>query len=518
MADLLASWWQTAMWACPARLSWALAMVPPRANTAKVDQRAGVAAALDRWRERDGPLAARLASALARAIEVGELAPVARLPSERALARSLRVSRGTVAAAYAELRARALVERRQGSGTRVRGGATASPAAGLARNPVFRSILERGDEVAPGPIDLTVSRPGPPPEAVLDALAAALDDLRALDDGLGYLPRGLPALRTAIAARLTLEGVPTGADQVLVTNGAQQAIALLARLLVGAGDPVLIESPTYIGALDAVAQAGGQLVGLDLLGSGSPGTLVARAADRSGARLLYLTVPNTPTGAVPCETWRRDLAAGAARAGVAVIEDATLAHLVLADPPPRPLAALRPGGDNLLVGSASKLWWGGLRVGWVRAPVPIVEQLGRLRAVADLGGALLPQAAVARLLAGTDEARTDRQVRLRAALETFASALSAALPAWGLKRPDAGLSLWVALPSRQAEAIADAAGRHGVRVVAGTRFSPAGEHADRLRLQFVQPPEVVAEAVARLATAAAESAAPDAEPSSSSSR
>lgn len=476
-------------------------MARPRANPAKVDQRAGVAAALDRWWERDGPLSARIADALAGAVQTGDLASLARLPSERALARSLGVSRGTVVAAYDDLRARALVERRQGSGTRVRGGAAASPAAGLARNPVFRSILERDGEVRVAPIDLTVSRPGPVPDAVLDAFHGALHALPALGDGLGYLPHGLPSLRAAIAARLALEDAPTDPEQVLVTNGAQQAIALLARLLVGAGDPVLIESPTYIGALDAMAQAGARLVALDLLGAASPGALVARSARRSGTRLLYLTVPNTPTGAVPSEAWRRDLALGAASAGVTVVEDATLAHLVLVDPPPRPLAALCPGGDHVVVGSASKLWWGGLRVGWVRAPAPLVEQLGRLRAVADLGGALLPQAAVARLLSGTDDARAARQVRLRAALATFERALSAALPDWRLQRPDAGLSLWLALPHAGAEAFADAAGRHGARVVPGTRFSPTAEHANRVRVQFLQPEEVIVEAVARLAVA-----------------
>jgi DNA-binding transcriptional MocR family regulator len=475
--------------------------MPDQSIAVPVDQRAGLAGALDGWWEHDGRLPARIAAALARAVESGRLGPLTRLPSERALARSLGVSRGTIIAAYDDLKARGMVERRPGSGTRVSAQATGSSVARLARNPVFHSILEGDDAVAGAIIDLTVSHPGPVPVAVTDALQHALHDLPRRGDGLGYLPAGLPALRRAIATRLTVDGLPTDSQQVLVTNGAQQAIALLARLLVSVGEPVLVESPTYIGALDALAHAGGQLLALDLLEAPSPGALIARAAARSNARLLYLTLPNTPTGALPAEAWRADLLDGAAAAGVTVIEDATLAHLVLADPPPRPLAALSPGPERILIGSASKLWWGGLRVGWIRASAPLTEQLTRIRAVADLGGATLEQAAVAHLLPNIDQARAERQALLRHALATFTAAIASRLPDWTAPRPDAGPSLWVQLACDRAEAFADTAARHGVRVVPGPRFSPTGQHPDRLRLQFLQPAAAIQEATRRLALA-----------------
>jgi DNA-binding transcriptional MocR family regulator len=188
-----------------------------------------------------------LAAAIRLLVLDGRLPLRTRLPGERDLAAALGTSRTTTAAAYAALRDEGFVASRRGSGSWTRLPADRGPAA------------EQGCPDA-GDIDLSCAATAAPEGALHRALAAATAELPRHLPGPGYDALGLPVLRAAIAEHLTRRGVPTSPEQVLVTNGAQHALALLLRVLAGPGDRVLVDHPTYPNALDAIHAAGARPV------------------------------------------------------------------------------------------------------------------------------------------------------------------------------------------------------------------------------------------------------------------
>jgi DNA-binding transcriptional MocR family regulator len=188
---------------------------------------------------------------------------------------------------------------------------------------------------------------------------------------------------------------------------------------------------------------------------------------------------------------------------VTVIDDVTLADLLLSDAPaPAPLAALAPDAPNLVtVGSLSKLYWGGLRVGWVRAPAGIAARLAAAKAAADLGSTAYQQGIAAALVAGRhDEIVKWRAEWLRPRYEAMAGALRSRLPDWQWDVPSGGLTLWARLPEgTESSAFAQAALRRGVAVVPGRLLSAADGGSRHVRLAFTLPPELLLSAVAALA-------------------
>ncbi len=459
------------------------------------------------WSQGEGPLYARLADATRAAIERGELPVGSRLPAQRVLARWLDVSRTTVVMAYDALSTGGWLESRHGSGTSVRraptpltatrGGAAAVLAA---RNVVFRGLVERtGAEFE----FLGAHLEGVP--RMFDAVwSAARRDLSRLVAGHGYLPLGLPELRRAIADHLGRAGLPTRPEQVLVTSGAQQALTLVANLHVEAGDPVLLEDPTYPGALDAFTSFGAQLVGLPLGPAGLDPESVRAAVTRTPPRLVYL-VPtcHNPTGDIVSEAVRRDVMRTLEPTGALIVEDMTLADLALS-PPPRPLATFAREATVLTVGSLSKLFWGGLRVGWIRGPEPEIARLSRLKVVSDLSGSIVSQAVATHVLARAKELTTLRRRQVRTRLALAERLLSRHLPTWRWRRPRGGLSLWVRLPAGDATAFAAVALQQGVAIVPGSVHSASERWPDYVRLPFASEPRAMDEGMRRLGEAWAE--------------
>ena len=459
--------------------------------------------ALGPWAQASGPVYARLANGLRSAVLRGDLAPGARVPAERNLARLLAVSRTTVVSAYEVLRQEGWLESRQGSGTRVRapvrrpGISPDDSAPSFRRHPVYRSLIEGSG----GTIEfLGAHLPGT--GALPDEIVTLQAGVAKLARGHGYLPAGLPELRRAIAALLTARGLATGEDQVLITSGAQQAIGLAAGLFLQRGDAVVVESPTYLGAMDIFANAGAHLVPLPVGERGLRADALRELVARASPRLIYL-VPtfHNPTGALALEPVRREIARIADGSAVALLEDDTLADLTLGAEPPAPIAAHAREGRVITVGSLSKILWGGLRIGWLRAPEPILARLTRLKILADLGCSVLSQLAAVELLGKIDSIRKARRREVRAKYERLARLLARHLPSWTWTPPAGGLSLWVRLPHGDATGFAQIALRHGVAVVPGPLASPDAAGDDRLRLPFVHEPETMAEGIERLARA-----------------
>jgi len=454
------------------------------------------------WSAGRGPLHAKLAAALRGAVERRMLLPGARLPSERELARQLMVSRSTVVAAYDTLRAEGWVESRQGSGTRVApvrdrriAGAVPEPL-----NPLYRSLLEDdGDHVVSLACAINPAHP-----LLADAITAvaAAAPTGMLQTG-GYLPLGIPELRAALAELHTAAGLPTTPEQILVTTGAQQAINLCAGMFARPGDRVVVESPGFAGHLDTFRSSATRFVPVDIGPGGVDVDGVRHAVDREAPAFVFLMPSfHNPTGIVLERSRRTELGELAAASGVPLVEDNALELIPLdADPPPAIAAHAPADAPILTIGSFSKLVWGGLRVGWVRGPLPLITRLGYVKARADLGTPMFDQAVAAHLLADLDRLRRDRRGQLRDALDTVVPLLERHVPDWSWQRPDGGPALWIRLPHGSAGGYAQLALRHGVEVIPGEVMSPTGEHTDHFRLPFTLPIDVLEHVVLRLAEA-----------------
>jgi DNA-binding transcriptional MocR family regulator len=466
-----------------------------------------IEAVLGRWSDGPGPLHLKLSDALRQAIDLGHLAAGERLPSERELATRLAVSRSTVVAAYDALRGERRLESRQGSGTRVcgrprgnGGGTTAHelPMRTFPVSQVYRSLLEGRDDIISLSCAVLPAHP-----LVIEAVADIAAHNEKLFSLIGYVPAGLPELREALADMLTGSGTPTTPDQLVITNGAQQAVNLAAQLFVRPGDDVLVESPSFAGTIDVFRGRGARLVTAPVDEDGVDIEVVGNVLATRKPRLIYVMPSfHNPTGALMSEHRRRQLAALAESEGVPLIEDNALEHAPLDDAWLRPIAAFGgPDSPVLTAGSLSKVAWGGLRVGWLRGPVPVIKRIAELKAMNDLGSPLLEQAIAAQLVPQLERLRADYCTTLRRHLDVITELLADELPEWRWRRPRGGPSLWIRLPSGTAAAYAQVALRYGVEVIPGEVMSPTADHGDHLRLPFTLEPPVLEETVRRLAAA-----------------
>ncbi|WP_308805647.1 PLP-dependent aminotransferase family protein [Acrocarpospora corrugata] len=430
-----------------------------------------------------------LAAAVRDRILDGRLPVRVRMPAERQLAETLGVSRTTVTTAYDRLRGQGYLESRQGAGS---WSALPDPSSCL-DNP-----WSKADDGGLLPLHAAAL---PASGFLGEAFAHAGENYHRFTLGLGYDPVGLPALREAVAKRYTERGLATRPDQIIVTTGAQQGMHLLMTLLAGPGDPVLLESPTYPHAIDLARLRSARIVPVGVPADGRHLDLLVSAVRQSGARLAYL-IPDfhNPTGHLMTADDRAGLVAAARRHDVTVIVDETWAELAIDDPAqPPPTAVFDTDGRVICVGSASKLWWGGLRIGWVRGSAALVRRLATLRASVDIASALFEQLAVARLFERIEETRAERRRILAAARAALVAALRREVPEWSFRIPGGGGSLWVRLDAPIATPLAEAAAVAGVRLAPGPWFGVDGTLEGHLRLPFTQPPDVLADAVRRIA-------------------
>ncbi|MFI9551219.1 aminotransferase class I/II-fold pyridoxal phosphate-dependent enzyme [Nonomuraea endophytica] len=446
---------------------------------------------LGRWATGRGPLYLLLTARLRALIDDGVLPPGHLLPPDRVLAKLLAVGRGTVVATYDLLQQEGRVVRRQGSGTRVAAAqlSAARVVDGVPANPLIQHMLHPPDGVQL----LTCAAPDVPPPFMVEAYAEAAERLAARPHDLGYYPAGQPALREAIASYYRARGLPTTADEIVVTNGAQQALSLLTGLLVQPGDTVLTETPTYPGALEVFRHAAAVVRGAE---HGVAGALRSRPA-------LAYTVPtaSNPSGAVMDVPSRRRLATLAAEHDVPLIDDEVCAELCFSGETPPPLASFTPGEQIITIASLSKVVWGGLRIGWIRAAAPLATRLARLRAIHDLAGEAVSQLAAVALLRRLPEIRRDRTLVLRERHDHLCAELREWLPSWSFEPAQGGQTIWVRLPHGDTDAFAQVALRHGVAIPPGRAFDPVGGQGSYTRLHFLFTPRELSRAVAGLSAA-----------------
>jgi DNA-binding transcriptional MocR family regulator len=289
---------------------------------------------------------------------------------------------------------------------------------------------------------------------------------------------------------------------VLITNGAQHAVALSTALYLQSGDTVLVEDPAFFGALDAFRVAGARIAPVPVEAEGVRLGVLRDRIIATAARLVYLTPTfQNPTGVVMAAATRREVARIASELGVPIIDDGVLAEIALDGPTPPLIATYAPDAPILTIGSLSKLAWPGLRTGWVRAPEPMIERLARLRSANDLGSPLLTQAILVRLLGAIDQLRLHRRRQLKPRRDLMARLLRESLPDWKFRLPAGGLFLWVKLPAGDSREFAQVALRHRVLILPGTAMSATEQHAAFIRLPFLAENETLRAGIRRLAAA-----------------
>jgi len=450
------------------------------------------------WMHGKGPLRLRLKRAVENAILDGLIVEGTRLPSERKFAEAGGVSRSTIVSAYETLVDDGLLERRRGSGTIVR--ASGSRVRMTARRDAALSalssgtILQESDEI----IDLSVGWPDLPNEFLPYLEGLSFAELHESRFRSVYAPLGLASLRELLAQRYCDDGIPTTADNVMITTGSQQALSLAASLLVRSGEPVAIEQPTFFVALDAFRTLGARLCAF------SPGFADRSLSEKLGTgsfRALYcIPTFHNPTGHVMSESARRSLVAAASEHNVPILEDCALETLGFEGSTPKSLAYYDP--DNVITaGSLSKLFWPGLRLGWVRASKSTIARLGRLKVMSDLGTPVPSQILAQRVLASFDRIAAFRRHQLHANCEFLSRALAQQLPHWTFTKPSGGLCLWVRLPLGDSATFAQFAAREGVRVLPGSSMTVDGSCPEYLRVPFTMGPEIIETGVQRLAAA-----------------
>jgi DNA-binding transcriptional MocR family regulator len=367
----------------------------------------------------------------------------------------------------------------------------------------IRELLKLLDQ--PGVISFAGGIPDPelfPLRALADAHRRILEDPARARLALQYsVSEGYPPLRDWIAAQWRAEGVGCGPENILITNGSQQALDLIARLFLDHGDRMLTGRPTYLGALQAFTGAAPTYGTIDELGD--------PAAPR--AKLAYV-MPDfaNPTGESMTLAEREALLAGAAAHDVAIIEDAAYVALSYDAAPPPSLLALDAragghvdGGRVLHCGTFSKTMVPGLRIGWVVGPAPVIRKLVLLKQACDLHSSSLAQMALTEIVGELDAGHLEKlRATYRARRDAMLAGLEAYMPAgvsW--TRPAGGMFVWVTLPERLdgAALLEKALRTERVAFVPGAAFYPDRGGRNTLRLNFsLSPPEVIGEGLMRL--------------------
>jgi 2-aminoadipate transaminase len=312
---------------------------------------------------------------------------------------------------------------------------------------------------------------------------------------------GLPALRDWVAARLRERGLAVQAAQVLITSGSQQGLDLVAKALLEAGAQVAVESPTYLGALQAFAPYEAEAVEVDC---DDDGPLPERLQTVADARALYL-LPNfqNPTGRCIPHARRVQIAARAQALGLPLLEDDPYGDLWFDEQPPAPLAAHWPEG-SIYLGSFSKVLAPGLRLGYAVSPMPVHQLLVQAKQAADMHSSTLSQHLVLDLLRTgmLDEHLDSVRQRYRLGRDAMAQALHTHmrdLATW--RAPDGGMFFWLTLAAQvDTAALLPQAIEQGVSFLPGAAFFAGKPIHQALRLSFVtEPPERIAQGVAALA-------------------
>jgi 2-aminoadipate transaminase len=446
------------------------------------------------------PIYRQLGSFMQRLIEAGELRSGDRLPPTRELAGQLGLNRTTISAAYELLETVGLIKGEVGRGSYVCGVMDRLAETLNWSRTLTASVSTSAGSAGAGVINFTSSRPSErlfPVEDFRECCREVLDgrNLKTLLQ-LGS-PGGYEPLRRYLLDRAIQSGIARDSDDILITNGCQQALDLLRRALVRTGERVALEEPVYPGLKNLFLEAGAELLGITTDGDGIDLYSLRHALD-AGAKVLVLTPSfQNPTGATIPAAHRVEICRMARAAGVAVIENDIYSELNYDSPDPgqAPLRLKQLDSNVILLGSFSKTAFPGVRVGWIIAPRPVIARATELKQLADLHTDHLSQAFLLRFAESGKLAR--HQAIVIAAAKEKLRALDQScrryLAGCTWKVPGGGMNMWIDLPAGlDSMALRGLAQQAGIDYLPGRYFSVSRPLDSGLRLSFagLEPNEI----------------------------
>ena len=425
------------------------------------------------------------------AIQAGE-----RLPATRELAGRLGLNRTTVSAAYAVLEQSGFLEGHVGRGSFVAKRDHAAGSGDAARPFDWDSILPplaRSPGTAQA-VEISFANSRPSEEAfplaefrslakeVIDGAEAA--EILQLGSPYGYGPLRRYLLSEASAAGIALPG-----DDLMITNGCQQALDLIARLFIAAREMVVVEDPVYHGLLRVFSRAKANLIPVPVDNGGIDPDLLARAVEEHRPRLIVLSPSfQNPTGYTLNLDRRKQILEIAQRCGAVVIENDIYSDLRYRGQNLPTLKELDENGQTMLLRSYSKVSFPGLRVGWIIGPRAAIARLVEIKQICDLHSDQLSQAVLLRFAESGELQRHLDRTR-RAGLEKLQATLDACgrfLPrGTRFARPDGGMNLWIELPAPLiSDKVLALAEERGMSFLPGNYFSENARHERGLRISF----------------------------------
>ncbi len=466
-------------------------------------------------RSQSTPLYQQICAKLREAILGGQLPEGTRLPTERALAKELGVNRTTVMNAYNQLASEGLLEGHVGRGTLVRQNHFSYRNDDFAADePSWLFGLPAGERELLGPdagllselasmgerrdiISLAAGTPAPdllPAEMISNIFSERLVSAR--QSALGYSPvEGLHSLRQEIAARMRKRGVAVDTQHILILSGSTQGLGLVGRFLLNPGDEVVVEVPTYLGAIQTFRALGARVLGVPTDSEGMRVDLLESILVRHRPRLIY-TLPTfqNPTGFVMAPERRRRLLHLAKRYQTPVLEDDPYGEIYFDEKKqPAPLKAMDTQEQVLYLGTFSKILAPGLRVAWLAAPAPIIERLSLHKQVFDLNTTALGQWTVSEIL--QHDLLDKHLLTLRQHYQHKRNVMLQAINKYWPEEvrvnvPGGGFHVWCRLAAdmRSRTLLREAAGR-GVAFVIGEPFHVDGGGQQQFRLSFAYPEE-----------------------------
>jgi len=466
-------------------------------------------------REAEQPVYLQIRNRISRLIQSGGLKPGDRLPSIREMARNASVNKLTVIEAYSVLEADGLIHARQGAGYFINTETTALPPKESTFAPDQQVIIPQ--EV---PSFLTVSNAVLRAEAQPGTIclssgfpqATGIEDIqriarRAVKNAADALfrhndPQGDPTLRNQIAQLLLQLGLVTTADDLLVTNGSMQALALITQHFIQPGDWVIVESPTFHGYLSILRQAGARVIGIPMTTNGMNLDLLEQYLQSHHPKLIYtISTLHNPTGITTSLGHRRRLLDLAERYDCLVLEDNAYERLNF-EPTPPPIKSMDVSDRVIYVGTFSKTLMPALRLGYAVITGEHVQPLVERKLLHDVHVSIMSQAIISEYLASGHYRRRlnqllslneqNRRVMLRALEDHFPPEAT-----WTV--PIGGVFLWVQLPpGTSVQRVCEEAAAHNILVASGTAFFPDQQGYPALRLGYTETPENIEYGIATL--------------------
>ena len=428
-------------------------------------------------------------------IEDGQLLTGTRLPPTRELAAKLGVNRTTVSAAYEMLESEGLIRGEVGRGSYVCGSAERSETVNWGRA-LTASVSTRAGSPAAGVLNFTSSSPSErlfPLEEFRESCREVLEsrNLKTLMQ-LGS-PGGYEPLRRYLLNRAVEQGIARPTDDILITNGCQQALDLLRRALLRAGDKVAVEEPVYPGLKNLFLEAGAELIGVGVGPEGVGMPSLQRALE-AGAKVVVLTPSfQNPTGTTIPDSARASVCAMVRHAGAVLIENDIYSELAYSGTAHTKLKEIDQ--NVILLGSFSKVAFPGIRVGWIIAPRPVIARVTELKQLADLHTDHLSQAFLLNFAESGKLAR-HREIVIAAAkdkLRALDQSCRRHLSECRWTMPSGGMNIWITLPAGiDTVALRGLAQQAGIDYLPGRYFSVSRSLDSGLRLSFagLEPNEI----------------------------